>query len=70
MTAQQAWAGSLTRNWSVRLQIQHAGEGGLYAELVQDRSFSGLAYTQVRPDPSLLENMPLPPYLSELSDLG
>ena len=28
------------------LQIQHAGEGGLYAELVQDRSFSGLAYTQ------------------------
>ena len=29
------------------LQIQHAGEGGLYAELVQDRSFSGLAYTQV-----------------------
>ncbi len=29
------------------LQIQHAGEGGLYAELIQDRSFSGLAYTQV-----------------------
>jgi hypothetical protein len=27
-------------------QIQHAGEGGLYAELVQDRSFEGLAYTQ------------------------
>eukprot|EP00884_Botryococcus_braunii_P004902 jgi/Botrbrau1/14412/Bobra.0014s0059.1 len=26
-------------------EIQHAGEGGLYAELVQDRSFDGLAYS-------------------------
>lgn len=30
-----------------RAQIQHAGEGGLYAELIQDRSFSAVAYTQV-----------------------
>ena len=29
------------------VQIQHAGEGGIYAELIQDRTFSGLAYTQV-----------------------
>ncbi|CAL8471543.1 g11085 [Coccomyxa elongata] len=27
-------------------EIQHAGEGGIYAELIQDRTFSGLAYTQ------------------------
>lgn len=27
------------------LQIQHAGDGGLYAELVQDRQFGGLAYS-------------------------
>lgn len=27
------------------MQIQHAGDGGLYAELVQDRQFGGLAYT-------------------------
>ena len=27
-------------------QIFHAGEGGIYAELVQDRSFEGLAFTQ------------------------
>ena len=26
------------------LQILHGGEGGLYAELVQDRGFEGLAY--------------------------
>lgn len=31
------------------MQIQHAGEGGIYAELIQDRTFSGLAYTQVPP---------------------
>lgn len=29
----------------LRRQIQHAGEGGLYAELVQDRSFDGLAFS-------------------------
>lgn len=28
------------------MQIFNAGEGGLYAELVQDRSFEGLAFTQ------------------------
>lgn len=27
------------------LQLNHAGEGGLYAELIQDRSFDALAYT-------------------------
>lgn len=27
------------------LQIQHAGDGGLYAELISDRSFGGLAYS-------------------------
>ena len=27
------------------MQINHAGEGGLYAELIQDRSFDALAYT-------------------------
>ena len=27
-------------------QIFHAGEGGVYAELVQDRSFEGLAYAE------------------------
>lgn len=43
------WHSSVITNKqaTILLQIQHAGEGGLYAELVQDRSFSGLAYTQV-----------------------
>lgn len=27
------------------LQIQHAGDGGIYAELIQDRQFGGLAYS-------------------------
>lgn len=27
------------------MQINHAGEGGLYAELIQDRSFDALAFT-------------------------
>ena len=27
------------------MQIQHAGDGGLYAELIQDRQFGGLAYS-------------------------
>ena len=40
------------------LQIQHAGEGGLYAELIQDRSFSGLAYTQVLHTPLIDPNGP------------
>ena len=26
------------------MQLQHGGEGGLYAELVQDRGFEGLAH--------------------------
>lgn len=26
-------------------QIQHAGDGGLYAEFIADRSFGGLAYS-------------------------
>ena len=29
----------------VVLQIQHAGDGGLYAELIQDRQFGGLAHS-------------------------
>lgn len=27
------------------MQIQHAGDGGIYAELIQDRQFGGLAYS-------------------------
>ena len=30
---------------TLTLQIQHAGDGGLYAELIQDRQFGGLAYS-------------------------
>ena len=26
------------------VQIQHSGEGGIYAELIQDRSFEGMAW--------------------------
>lgn len=32
-------------NCTLDIQIQHAGDGGLYAELVQDRQFGGLAYS-------------------------
>lgn len=35
----------LTRYCTLALQIQHAGDGGLYAELIQDRQFGGLAHS-------------------------
>lgn len=30
---------------TLALQIQHAGDGGLYAEMIQDRQFGGLAFS-------------------------
>ena len=44
------------------LQIGHAGEGGLYAELVQDRSFDALAAAtgfHASPDPRLPLDLPM-----------
>lgn len=35
--------GTNTAKQALVLQIQHAGEGGVYAELINDRSFGGLA---------------------------
>ena len=37
--------GTSTAKQASFLQIQHAGEGGVYAELINDRSFGGLAYS-------------------------
>lgn len=39
-------------------EIGHAGEGGLYAELIQDRSFEGLAFTKRFQDSSA-KTMPI-----------
>jgi len=45
----KVWAKTFVADCKIQqqrcLQIQHAGDGGIYAELIQDRQFGGLAYS-------------------------
>jgi len=45
----KVWAKTFAADCKIQLQrclqIQHAGDGGIYAELIQDRQFGGLAYS-------------------------